>query len=99
VLLSRAPHPALPPGETDETEVPAPGMRGGLGRVRERLYRVVTESAPMPEIHGTGNGHGNGHGDGQLAETGGHNGHGEQASSGAGTATSPADPQQDEDSH
>jgi ubiquinol-cytochrome c reductase cytochrome b subunit len=97
VLLSRAPHPALPPGETAETEVPAPGMRGGLGRVRERLYRVVTESAPMPEIHG--NGHGNGHGDGHLAETGEHNGHGEQAPSGAGTPTSPADPQQDEDSH
>jgi ubiquinol-cytochrome c reductase cytochrome b subunit len=96
VLLSRAPHPALPPGETAETEVPAPGMRGGVGRVRERLYRVVTESAPMPEIHG--NGHGNGHGDGHLAETGEHNGHGEQASSGAGT-TAPAESQPDEDSH
>jgi ubiquinol-cytochrome c reductase cytochrome b subunit len=97
VLLSRAPHPALPPGETAETEVPAPGMRGGIGRVRERLYRVVTESAEMPEIHGDG--HGNGHGDGHLAETGEHNGHGEQAPSGAGTATSPAEPQHDEDGH
>jgi ubiquinol-cytochrome c reductase cytochrome b subunit len=96
VLLSRAPHPALPPGEAAETEVPAPGMRGGIGRVRERLYRVVTESAPMPEIHG--NGHGNGHGDGHLAETGEHNGHGEQAPSGAGAAA-PAEPQHDEDSH
>jgi len=97
VLLSRAPHPALPPGETAETEVPAPGMRGSIGRVRERLYRVVTESAPMPDIHG--NGHGNGHGDGQLTETGEHNGHGEQASSGAGTAGAPAESQPDEDSH
>src|SRR5215475_6925515 len=58
VLSSRASHPALPAGETAETEVPATGMRGGLGRVRERLYKVVTESAPMPGGH---NGHGNGH--------------------------------------
>jgi ubiquinol-cytochrome c reductase cytochrome b subunit len=97
VLLSRAPHPALPSAETAETEVPPPGMRGGLGRMRERMYRVITESAPMPEIHG--NGHGNGHGDGQLAETGGRGGHGEQAGSAAGTAAAPAEPQHDEDSH
>ncbi|HXW88821.1 MAG TPA: cytochrome bc complex cytochrome b subunit [Streptosporangiaceae bacterium] len=79
VLLSRTPHPALPPGETAETEVPAPGMRGGLGRVRERLYKVVTESAPMPGA-AHGNGHGNGHGDGELAQTDGH-GHSEQDAS------------------
>jgi hypothetical protein len=45
-------------------------MRGGLGKVRERLYDVVTESAPMPDLHA--NGHGNGH-----AVEG--NGHGEPA--------------------
>ncbi len=70
VLASRVPHAPLPPGESAETEVPARGMRGGLGKVRERLYNVVTESAPMPDIHG--NGHGNGH-----AVEG--NGHGEHA--------------------
>jgi ubiquinol-cytochrome c reductase cytochrome b subunit len=48
----------LPPGTT-RAEVPAPGMRGGLGRVRERLNRVLTESVPLPPGHG--NGHGNGH--------------------------------------
>jgi hypothetical protein len=48
--------------------VPPRGMRGGMGRVRERLYKVVTESAPMPTSH---NGHGNGHADGHG------NGHGE----------------------
>ncbi len=72
VLSSRPVHPALPAGETAETEVPPAGMRGGVGRVRERWYKILTESAPMPEPHG--NGHGNGHGDGQLAETEGHAG-------------------------
>jgi ubiquinol-cytochrome c reductase cytochrome b subunit len=96
VLLSRAPHPALPPADTTETEVPPAGMRGGLGRVRERLYNVVTESAPMPDgAHG--NGHGNGHGEGQLG-AGELGGHGEQAPTGAGTASS-GEPPRDEDSH
>src|SRR6185437_7591443 len=47
----------LPPGEGDvDAEVPAPGMRGGLGRVKTRLNKMVTESIPV-------NGHGaNGHG-------------------------------------
>jgi ubiquinol-cytochrome c reductase cytochrome b subunit len=58
VLMSRPQHAPLPPGETTHTDVPAPGMRGGMGRVRERLYKVVTEAAPMPAEH-------NGHGDGQ----------------------------------
>jgi ubiquinol-cytochrome c reductase cytochrome b subunit len=57
----------LPPGESDaHAEVPAPGMRGGLGRVRVRLNKIVTENIP---VNGTGaNGHGaidhgpNGHG-------------------------------------
>jgi ubiquinol-cytochrome c reductase cytochrome b subunit len=84
VLSARRAHPELPAGETAETEVPPPGMRGGLGRVRERLYKVVTESAPMPsQVHG--NGHGNGHGDHAIAPA---DGHGESAGSA---------PHQDED--
>ena len=53
---------ALPAAESDaDAEVPAPGMRGGLGRVKARLNKVVTESIPM-NGHGP-NGHGpNGHG-------------------------------------
>ncbi|MGB6457017.1 MAG: cytochrome bc complex cytochrome b subunit [Streptosporangiaceae bacterium] len=97
VLLSRAAHPALPPADTTETEVPPAGMRGGLGRVRERLYSVVTESAPMPNgAHG--NGHGNGHGDGQLG-AGELGGHGDEAANAAGTATSSGEPQRGDDSH
>jgi ubiquinol-cytochrome c reductase cytochrome b subunit len=69
VLTARehAQPPPLPPLEAGEDEVPEPGMRGGLGRVRERLYNVITESAPLPTPHanGHGDGHGNGHGDGQ----------------------------------
>ena len=95
VLTSRPIHPALPPGETAETQVPAPGMRGGIGRVRERLYKVITESAPMPEAHP--NGHGNGHGDGQL-EAGDHNGHSGQTGSAAGTGSS-GEPEHGEDGH
>ena len=39
-------------------------MRGGLGQVRERLNKVLTESVPL-DGHGNGyGGHGNGHGDG-----------------------------------
>jgi ubiquinol-cytochrome c reductase cytochrome b subunit len=58
VLTARSDLPPLPAGERAESEVPPPGMRGGLGRVRERLYKVVTESVPIAGSH---NGHGNGH--------------------------------------
>ncbi len=53
---------ALPSGEGGaEAEVPAPDMRGGLGRVKARLNKIVNESVPIDE-HGA-NGHGaNGHG-------------------------------------
>ena len=52
---------ALPVGATDgDDDVPPPGMRGGIGRVRARLNRIVTETVPM-NGHGA-NGHGNGHG-------------------------------------
>ncbi|HEY3906614.1 MAG TPA: ubiquinol-cytochrome c reductase cytochrome b subunit [Streptosporangiaceae bacterium] len=50
---------ALTAGESEsdaDSPVPAPGMRGGLGRVKARLNKLVTESVPV-------NGHGaNGHG-------------------------------------
>jgi ubiquinol-cytochrome c reductase cytochrome b subunit len=72
VLSSRVAHPALPAAETTETDVPSPGMRGGLGRVRERSYKILTESAPMPE-HVHGNGHA------ELGEGNGHDGHGQAA--------------------
>ncbi len=71
-LLSRPEYPPLPPGDTAETDVPPARMRGGLGRVRERLYNVVTEAAPRPETNGHAIGHGNGHGNGQAVEGNGH---------------------------
>jgi ubiquinol-cytochrome c reductase cytochrome b subunit len=61
VLLSRSNYPPLPAGETAETDVPSRSMRGGLGRVRERLYNVVTESSALPEPNGHAVGGGNGH--------------------------------------
>jgi ubiquinol-cytochrome c reductase cytochrome b subunit len=71
VLLSRRDYPALRSADTAETEVPPTGMRGGLGRVRERLYNVVTEAAPAPQANGHAIGHGNGRGDGHAVEGGG----------------------------
>jgi ubiquinol-cytochrome c reductase cytochrome b subunit len=91
VLTSRVEHPALPGGEATETEVPPPGMRGAIGKVRERLYKVVTESAPMPDGHGHanghGNGHGDGHGDGHVIEGNGH----EASALPAGAGQAPSD--------
>ncbi len=49
--------PALPAGTgaAAEEEVPPPGLRSGVGRIRARLNKILTESLPM-------NGHGaNGH--------------------------------------
>jgi ubiquinol-cytochrome c reductase cytochrome b subunit len=66
VLTARIAAPPLRALEAPEAEVPPPGMRGRLGKVRERLYNVVTESVPMPEPHA--NGHGNGHGNGHAIE-------------------------------
>jgi ubiquinol-cytochrome c reductase cytochrome b subunit len=80
VMDSRQPVPSLPAGTTlaveGREEVPAPGARGGVGRVRERLNSVLTESVPMDshgDGYGAGNGHGNGHGKGHG------NGHAEPA--------------------
>jgi ubiquinol-cytochrome c reductase cytochrome b subunit len=85
VLTSRTAPPPLPALETADAEVPPPGMRGRLGKVRERLYYVVTESAPMAEPHPDG--HGNGHGNGHAAVEG--NGHGpESLPAGAGATES-----------
>ncbi len=57
--------PSLPAGAAQaELEVPPPELRRGLGQVRERLDKILTESVPL-EGHGNGyGGHGNGHGDG-----------------------------------
>jgi ubiquinol-cytochrome c reductase cytochrome b subunit len=88
VVDSRQPVPSLPAGTTlaveGREEVPAPGARGGVGRVRERLNSVLTESVPMDahgDGYGAGNGHGNGHGNEHGNEHGnGHgNGHAEPA--------------------
>ena len=90
VLTSRADLPPLPSGETTQTDVPAPGMRGGLGRVRERLYKVVTESVPVASGH-------NGHGDGRAIEGNGHEGNGhegdghDRAAVGSGTSSPDAE--------
>jgi len=46
-------------------DVPARAARGGLGKLRVSLNRVLTESIPLPQ----GNGHQpNGHGNGQAGE-------------------------------
>ena len=61
-LVFRSKPPGLPSsGVEDENGVPAPQMRGALGKVRARLYNIVTESAELEPSHG--NGHGNGHGE------------------------------------
>jgi ubiquinol-cytochrome c reductase cytochrome b subunit len=61
--------PMLPAGAGgEEPGVPPPGLRGGLGKLRVRLNKVVTESVPL-DAHGNGyGGHGNGHGNGHGAE-------------------------------
>ncbi len=92
VLLSRSDYPALAAAQTAETDVPSKGMRGGLGRVRERLYKVVTETAPAPEANGHAIGHGNGRGNGHAVEG---NGHGHTAIS-AGTGSTQAESGEDE---
>ncbi len=53
----------LPAGRGEGTEdVPPPGMRGGVGRAKARMNKVLAESVPM-------NGHGDGHGpDGHGAD-------------------------------
>jgi len=92
VLEARPAPLSLPEGSTAAApDVPAPGMRGGLGRVRQRMNKVVTESVPT-DGHGYGYGDGNGHGNGHEApehaaipsgtepDADGAGGHGEQDS-------------------
>ena len=56
-LVFRSKPPGLPSsGEEDENGVPAPQMRGALGKVRARLYNIVTESAELEPSHGNGHG-------------------------------------------
>src|SRR5215472_4762322 len=59
--LARPEPMALPAGRqeiTARTAVPPPGMRGGLGRVRERLHKILAESVPFDGDGSHGNGHG-----------------------------------------
>jgi ubiquinol-cytochrome c reductase cytochrome b subunit len=73
VLESRPDYQGLPAADLSAQGIPAPSMRGAVGKVRERLYSVVTESIPLP----TGNGH-NGHAieDGHGEHGNGHGEHG-----------------------
>ena len=67
VLDSRQPALALPAATSDD--VPPPGMRGGLGRARLRMNKVLNESVPMDgHGYGYGNGHGNGHREAEAGE-------------------------------
>ena len=53
---------ALPGEEPEESQnVPPPGLRGGVGRVRLRLNQVLAESVPPPAGGGNGSSDGNGH--------------------------------------
>jgi ubiquinol-cytochrome c reductase cytochrome b subunit len=75
VLVARQQALSLLPAEPDDGEnVPAPGMRGAIGKARIRLNKVMSESVPMDGGHGDGYGapHGNGH-DADAAALG--NGH------------------------
>jgi ubiquinol-cytochrome c reductase cytochrome b subunit len=62
--------PAGADGQERDAPVPPPGLRRGLGRLRLRLNKVLTESVPLNVGDGysiPGNGHaGNGHGNGQA---------------------------------
>jgi ubiquinol-cytochrome c reductase cytochrome b subunit len=72
VLVARSEPPPLRPLEAAEGEVPPPGMRGAVGKMRERLYAAVTESIPVPEPHLDGP-------YGHAIETNGHDGHGQES--------------------
>jgi ubiquinol-cytochrome c reductase cytochrome b subunit len=81
VLEARPDYPALPAGGESAEGVPAPGMRGAVGRLRERAYKVVTESVPLEDAHASG------HGDGHAIEGNGHgNGHAPAAVPSGGTS-------------
>jgi ubiquinol-cytochrome c reductase cytochrome b subunit len=81
VLMSRQEPLSLPAAAAgdEEESVPAPGMRGGVGKARKRMNKILEESVPMDGGHG--NGYGSGHdapqGNGHDAAIG--NGHGDHA--------------------
>jgi ubiquinol-cytochrome c reductase cytochrome b subunit len=53
---------ALPGGESEDGHnVPPPGLRGGVGRVRVRLNQVLAESVPPAPGDGNGSSDGTGH--------------------------------------
>jgi hypothetical protein len=53
---------ALPGEESEQGQnVPPPGLRGGVGRVRLRLNQVLAESVPPAPGDGNGSSDGNGH--------------------------------------
>jgi hypothetical protein len=63
VVEARPLLPSLPAGAAPaDSDVPPPGSRGGLGRARQEMYKVLSESVPA-DGHGNGYGHGNGHGE------------------------------------
>jgi ubiquinol-cytochrome c reductase cytochrome b subunit len=64
--FNRVGAPQLTGPEAGADEVPAPGARGPIGRLRGTLNRVLTEGIPV-EVDGHGNGHGDGHGNGHGA--------------------------------
>jgi quinol---cytochrome-c reductase cytochrome b subunit len=55
VIESRKAPAALPAGQPKaDQDVPPGDMRGGLGRIRERLNRVLTEGVPPTAVNGHG---------------------------------------------
>ena len=67
VLESKQVTEALPAiDQADANGVPAPAVRGALGKARARANRAFTETI-APETGGHGYGHGNGHGNGHDA--------------------------------
>ena len=83
-LEARQGLPQLEAPATDGDEVPAPSARSGIGKLRVRLNRVLTESIPLPT--GNGRGHGNGHGAEPAAVTTGESGDGQPPADQDGTA-------------
>jgi hypothetical protein len=73
-------------GGDDGENVPAPGMRGAIGKVRGRLNNLLNESVPMDGGHGSG--YGAPHGNSQdVAALG--NGHGDQVPAGVAADSDP----------
>ena len=87
-LEARQGLPQIEAPPTDGDEVPAPSTRGGIGKLRVTLNRVLTESVPLPtgNGHGHGNGHGNGHGAEPAAVTTGEPGDSQPSADQDGTA-------------